>query len=194
MDFNIEKMVEDGIDEKLIDFCQLSETDVKNKIAINLEAPQFFKQFNTEKFDEIVYLNYAYAAGLITRNDAEVLKTYFSRKVMWQSIITDYGAYSNDGWSYAITNFNEQVYNIEMGDKLKIYIEDDLWYEFTVNEITHDDSETASEIGFYSSPKSRNRITVLKEDKRRITFMTDSETFNPPSAKVGAKITVTKVK
>lgn len=115
----------------------------------------------------------------------------FPGEIICQSIITSYQkAYDDDddyGYGQATTDFNEQVYNIEVGDKLNIYIENELWYELT---ITKTDSDSSKDI-FAGNGVS---IISVPKDKNSIWFKSNTTTYNPPSAKVGATITVVKVK
>lgn len=116
----------------------------------------------------------------------------FPGEIICQSIITEYSkAYDDDddyNYGRATTDFNEQVYNIKVGDELNIYIEDELWYELTIIKTNKDDS---TDIVFAGNGTSN--ITVPK-DKNSIWFKSNTTTYNPPSAKVGATITVVKVK
>ena len=120
----------------------------------------------------------------------------FPGEVMLQSVITQYTQAYDDDEDYvygaAYTNFNEQVYNIEMGDKLKIYIEDDLWYELTIIRTNNEDD--LADIVFFGASSNTNTLIYVPKDKSNIWFKSNTTTYNPPSAKVGATITVVKVK
>ena len=76
MTLNVEKMIEDGVEEKLIFLAQMNSASQFEKIAMNLENPQIFSQFLNLDEDAIVW-DYAYAAGLINRADADLIKSYY---------------------------------------------------------------------------------------------------------------------
>lgn len=70
MSFDIEKMKADGVDPKIIDFVQLSEDELYNKIARRLENDSIFRDFMTKNGDMVPY---AVAAGLITEAERKWL-------------------------------------------------------------------------------------------------------------------------
>lgn len=72
---DVEQMEEDGVEEKLIFLAKMAATSQFEKIAINLENPYIFKQFLALDEDAIVW-DYAYAAGLISKADADLMKSY----------------------------------------------------------------------------------------------------------------------
>ena len=75
MAINVEKMIEDGIEEKLIFLASMSATSQFEKIAVNLENPHIFSQFAGLDEDAPIW-DYAYAAGLISRADADLMNSY----------------------------------------------------------------------------------------------------------------------
>jgi hypothetical protein len=70
MSLDIEKMKADGVDPKIIDFVQLSEDELYNKIARRLENDSIFRDFMTGNGD---FNSYAVAAGLITEAERKWL-------------------------------------------------------------------------------------------------------------------------
>ena len=74
MSMNIEKMKTDGINSYLIDLAEMDADSLKTKLAVNIENPAIFSQFIDEEGD--VNWDYAYAAGLITKAEALLLKSY----------------------------------------------------------------------------------------------------------------------
>lgn len=70
MSFDIEKMKADGVDPKIIDFIQLSEDELYNKIARRLENDSIFRDFMNGPED---FNSYAVAAGLITEAERKWL-------------------------------------------------------------------------------------------------------------------------
>lgn len=76
---NIEKMKTDGINSYLIDLAEMNADSLKTKLAVNIENPAIFSQFINEEDD--TNWDYAYAAGLITKAEALLLKSYVKEKV-----------------------------------------------------------------------------------------------------------------
>ena len=74
MSMNIEKMKTDGINSYLIDLAEMNADSLETKLAVNIENPAIFSQFIDEEGD--VNWDYAYAAGLITKAEALLLKSY----------------------------------------------------------------------------------------------------------------------
>ena len=74
MSMNIEKMKTDGINSYLIDLAEMNADSLKIKLAVNIENPAIFSQFNGEEGN--ANWDYAYAAGLITKAEALLLKSY----------------------------------------------------------------------------------------------------------------------
>ena len=75
MVLNVEKMIEDGVEAKLIFLAEMASASQFEKIAVNLENPRIFRQFLALNEDAVVW-DYAYAAGLISRADADLIKSY----------------------------------------------------------------------------------------------------------------------
>ena len=75
MSMNIEQMIVDGVQEHLITLAQMASTSQFEKIATRLENPQIFSQFLALDESAPVW-DYAHAAGLITRADADLMNTY----------------------------------------------------------------------------------------------------------------------
>lgn len=74
MSMNIEKMKTDGINSYLIDLAEMNADSLKTKLAVNIENPAIFSQYIGE--ENSVNWDYAYAAGLITKAEALLLKSY----------------------------------------------------------------------------------------------------------------------
>lgn len=72
---NIEQMREDNVQSHLIFLAEMASASQFEKIAMNLENPQIFSQFMALDLDAPVW-DYAYAAGLITRAEADLMKFY----------------------------------------------------------------------------------------------------------------------
>lgn len=72
---NIEQMREDNVQSHLIFLAEMASASQFEKIAMNLENPQIFSQFMALDQDAVVW-DYAYAAGLITRAEADLMKSY----------------------------------------------------------------------------------------------------------------------
>ena len=79
MVLNIEQMEEDGVEEKLIFLAKMAATSQFEKIAVNLENPRIFRQFLALDEDAVVW-DYAYAAGLISKADADLIKSYIEEE------------------------------------------------------------------------------------------------------------------
>lgn len=72
---NIEQMREDNVQAHLIFLAEMASASQFEKIAMNLENPQIFSQFMALDQDAVVW-DYAYAAGLITKAEADLMKSY----------------------------------------------------------------------------------------------------------------------
>ena len=70
----IAQMEADNIPEHLIRLAKMNLGSLHGKIAINLENPYIFNQFMYGAGDDI--WSYAAAAGLITRAEADLMKSY----------------------------------------------------------------------------------------------------------------------
>ena len=68
-------MREDNVQSHLIFLAEMTSASQFEKIAMNLENPQIFSQFMALDQDAVVW-DYAYAAGLITRAEADLMKSY----------------------------------------------------------------------------------------------------------------------
>ena len=79
MVLNIEKMEEDGVEAKLIFLAKMASVSQFEKIAMGLRNPQIFSQFLALDEDAIVW-DYAYAAGLISRAEADLIKSYIEEE------------------------------------------------------------------------------------------------------------------
>ena len=75
MAVNIEQMIEDGVEEKLIFLASMASASQFEKIAMNIKNPQIYQQFMALDQDAPVW-DYAYAAGLISKADAELIGSY----------------------------------------------------------------------------------------------------------------------
>lgn len=75
MAINIEQMIADGVEEKLIFLASMASTSQFEKIAMNIENPQIYQQFMALDEDAVVW-DYACAAGLISRADADLMNSY----------------------------------------------------------------------------------------------------------------------
>ena len=75
MAINIEQMIADGVEEKLIFLASMASASQFEKIAMGLKNPQIFQQFMALDEDAPIW-DYAYAAGLISRADADLIKNY----------------------------------------------------------------------------------------------------------------------
>ena len=74
MSMDIDKMRADGINPYLIDLAEMNADSLKTKLAVNIENPAIFSQFIDEEGN--ANWDYAYAAGLITKAEALLLKSY----------------------------------------------------------------------------------------------------------------------
>ena len=79
MVLNIEKMEEDGVEAKLIFLAKMAAASQFEKIAMGLRNPQIFSQFLALDEDAVVW-DYAYAAGLISKADADLIKSYIEEE------------------------------------------------------------------------------------------------------------------
>ena len=75
MSINIEHMVEDNVQSHLIKLASMSSSDLFEKIAIHVENPHMFKHFMGSNEEAPVW-DFAYAAGLITRAEADLMNVY----------------------------------------------------------------------------------------------------------------------
>ena len=75
MAINIEQMIADGVEEKLIFLASMASVSQFEKIAMNIKNPQIYQQFMALDQDAPVW-DYAYAAGLISKADAELIGSY----------------------------------------------------------------------------------------------------------------------
>ena len=75
MSINIEHMIEDNVQPHLIKLASMSSEDLFEKIAIHLENPHMFKHFVNAEQNAPVW-DFAYAAGLITRAEADLMNGY----------------------------------------------------------------------------------------------------------------------
>lgn len=75
MAINIEQMIADGVEEKLIFFASMASVSQFEKIAMNIKNPQIYQQFMALDQDAPIW-DYAYAAGLISKADAELIGRY----------------------------------------------------------------------------------------------------------------------
>lgn len=72
---NIEQMKADNVQSHLIFLAEMASASQFEKIAMGLKNPQLFSQFMALDEDAVVW-DYAYAAGLITRAEADLMKSY----------------------------------------------------------------------------------------------------------------------
>ena len=72
---NIEQMRADNIQSHLIFLAEMASASQFEKIAMGIRNPQIFSQFLALDQDAIVW-DYAYAAGLITKAEADLMKSY----------------------------------------------------------------------------------------------------------------------
>ena len=77
MSLNITHMVEDNVQPHLIKLASMSSSDLFEKIAIHVENPHMFKHFMGAEQDAPVW-DFAHAAGLITRAEADLMNRYES--------------------------------------------------------------------------------------------------------------------
>ena len=74
MAMDVDKMRADGINPYLIDLAGMTGNYLKTKLAVNIENPAIFSQYLREENE--ANWDYAYAAGLITKAEALLLKSY----------------------------------------------------------------------------------------------------------------------
>lgn len=79
MSINIEHMVEDNVQPHLIKLASMSSSDLFEKIAIHIKNPYIFKHFMGAEEDAPVW-DFAYAAGLITKAEADLMNGYEKRE------------------------------------------------------------------------------------------------------------------
>ena len=72
---NIEQMREDNVQAHLIFLAEMASASQFEKIAMGIRNPQIFSQFLALDQDAVVW-DYAYAAGLITKAEADLMKSY----------------------------------------------------------------------------------------------------------------------
>lgn len=72
---NIEQMREDNVQSHLIFLAEMAPASQFEKIAMNIKNPQIYQQFMALDQDAVVW-DYAYAAGLITRAEADLMNSY----------------------------------------------------------------------------------------------------------------------
>ena len=75
MVIDVNQMIEDGVEEKLIFLASMAPASQFEKIAMNIKNPQIYSQFMALDEDAVVW-DYAYAAGLISRADADLMHSY----------------------------------------------------------------------------------------------------------------------
>ena len=72
---NIEQMRADNVQSHLIFLAEMASASQFEKIAMGIRNPQIFSQFLALDQDAVVW-DYAYAAGLITKAEADLMKSY----------------------------------------------------------------------------------------------------------------------
>ena len=72
---NIEQMRVDNVQLHLIFLAEMASASQFEKIAMGLKNPQIFSQFMALDENAVVW-DYAHAAGLITRAEADLMKSY----------------------------------------------------------------------------------------------------------------------
>ena len=72
---NIEQMKADNVQSHLIFLAEMASASQFEKIAMGIRNPQIFSQFLALDQDAVVW-DYAYAAGLITKAEADLMKSY----------------------------------------------------------------------------------------------------------------------
>ena len=72
---NIEQMKADNVQSHLIFLAEMASASQFEKIAMRLKNPQIFSQFLALDQDAVIW-DYAYAAGLITRAEANLMNSY----------------------------------------------------------------------------------------------------------------------
>ena len=79
MVIDIDQMIEDGVEQKLIFLASMAPASQFEKIAMNIKNPQIYSQFLALDEDAVVW-DYAYAAGLISRADADLMNGYMKEE------------------------------------------------------------------------------------------------------------------
>ena len=79
MVIDIDQMIEDGVEKKLIFLASMAPASQFEKIAMNIKNPQIYQQFMALDEDAVVW-DYAYAAGLIGRADADLMNSYMKEE------------------------------------------------------------------------------------------------------------------
>ena len=77
MSINITHMIEDNVQPHLIKLASMSIQNIIEKIGVHLENPYMFKHFLNSAETESSW-DFAYAAGLITRAEADLMNVYES--------------------------------------------------------------------------------------------------------------------
>lgn len=72
---NVEQMKADNVQSHLIFLAEMASVSQFEKIAMGIKNPQIFSQFMALDEDAVVW-DYAYAAGLITKAEADLMKSY----------------------------------------------------------------------------------------------------------------------
>ena len=72
---NIEQMRADNIQSHLIFLAEMASASQFEKIAMGIKNPQIFSQFLGLDEDAVIW-DYAYAAGLITKAESDLMKSY----------------------------------------------------------------------------------------------------------------------
>lgn len=115
----------------------------------------------------------------------------FPGEIILQQPITEYTPGWDDGedWGYgeAKTAIDENVEKISVGDRIQIFIENNLWYEILVNSISSDDNGK-----WFKQNNVGNKYINKRIDQNFLLFKSSSS-YNLPEANVGAIITVVKV-
>ena len=72
---NVEQMRADNVQSHLIFLAEMASASQFEKIAMGIKNPQIFSQFMALDQDAVVW-DYAYAASLITKAEADLMKSY----------------------------------------------------------------------------------------------------------------------
>lgn len=72
---NIEQMRADNVQSHLIFLASMDSVSQFEKIAMNIKNPQIYRQFMALDLNATVW-DYAYAAELISRADADLMNSY----------------------------------------------------------------------------------------------------------------------
>ena len=72
---NVEQMRADNVQSHLIFLAEMTSASQFEKIAMGIRNPYIFSQFMALDENAVVW-DYAYAAGLITRAEADLMKSY----------------------------------------------------------------------------------------------------------------------